>query len=277
MASHRTVTLWLLSASFSAAVSPNEWFGYYKRQDGPSNTAADLPCYFNVSQSVEVSCQIDTQVPSATVLSISGCSPLTVASGPTSISTLIPGAPVSASSFSTTYNPGYVTSYVPIQGTSIYSSPITESVIPPSGNNPGTIFLGTPTFTASYVTETEVYASSTNNMPAPPPTALPQTTTVSAVYTTPGTVIVYEHQTITLTLPYSGTAQISAPITTTLPVASTDIAQTVEVLTPTPSTVTSTIGYSGVITTSFLTQPSGSSAVTLFVETPYPFSTITTG
>ncbi|KNA98307.1 hypothetical protein FOXG_18383 [Fusarium oxysporum f. sp. lycopersici 4287] len=222
----------------------------------------------------------ETQAPFATIYRpYTGSDQIT---GPVTVSTIAPvgdkpgtiivETPGGGAEFTTTPPaPSYVTSSVLYTGDDQIAAPTVLTTIPPEGNQPGTVIIGTP---GSYVTSTTVYMGSDS---ITGPTAL---TTIQPHGTQAGVVVIAIPPYVTTTSPYTGTDQITAPITVTAVSPQGDQPGTVVIETQAPfATVYRPHTGPGRITaatTVTTIAPSGNQPGTVVVETPGSEPPVTT-
>ncbi|KAJ0134402.1 Uncharacterized protein HZ326_22540 [Fusarium oxysporum f. sp. albedinis] len=222
----------------------------------------------------------ETQAPFATIYRpYTGSDQIT---GPVTVSTIAPvgdkpgtiivETPGGGAEFTTTPPaPSYVTSSVLYTGDDQIAAPTVLTTIPPEGNQPGTVIIGTP---GSYVTSTTVYMGS-NSITGP--TAL---TTIQPHGTQAGVVVIAIPPYVTTTSSYTGTDQITAPITVTAVSPQGDQPGTVVIETQAPfATVYRPHTGPGRITaatTVTTIAPSGNQPGTVVVETPGSEPPVTT-
>ncbi|RKK16154.1 hypothetical protein BFJ65_g9725 [Fusarium oxysporum f. sp. cepae] len=186
--------------------------------------------------------------------------------------TIIVETPGGGAEFTTTPPaPSYVTSSVLYTGDDQIAAPTVLTTIPPEGNQPGTVIIGTP---GSYVTSTTVYMGSDS---ITGPTAL---TTIQPHGTQAGVVVIAIPPYVTTTSSYTGTDQITAPITVTAVSPQGDQPGTVVIETQAPfATVYRPHTGPGRITaatTVTTIAPSGNQPGTVVVETPGSEPPVTT-
>ncbi|KAF5663286.1 hypothetical protein FHETE_7555, partial [Fusarium heterosporum] len=199
---------------------------------------------------------------------------------------------------------GYVTVFRPHTGVAQITGPVTLTTISPSGGRPGTVIIETP-----------VAATETNSDARSPPVTLPPgddqyvtifrphtgsgtitapvtITTISPEGGRPGTVIVEtpepatiaasttaapEDIYITISRPYTGTEQITAPVTTTIPPVSGTGTVIVETLTAQTASVVYVTVHRPYTGTGHITEPTTVTTIapvsgtgTVIIETPTP-------
>ncbi|KAF0636930.1 hypothetical protein FPSE5266_10950, partial [Fusarium pseudograminearum] len=145
------------------------------------------------------------------------------------ITTPAPSTPIQQNVPSTAPNGDqYVTVFFPFPGPGVITAPITRTQAAPSGGNPGTVFITTPSSSTPTLAQnpppvTDNYITIYTPFPGPGVITAPVTITKLATGDQPGTVLIQtpaptapnSDQYVTVYRPYPGPGTISAPVTLT--------------------------------------------------------------